>query len=271
MPKAIDPNEFYFEECPLDEADECCFYEYARESKVQREIIAQWRREAKGNRVEDYFELSLCVFDPPPNTGTYAYFPSWPDKPFLSIPRKTRRSWYQALGVLAEKEALYDPPIEVASWDKKKSRALLENFEKTGQVSCEYRGDQYVVFKIPWDQNDHRLTRKFQSWLKKKRPVGAKPREMRGRGNPGRPWRLALKHLSCYRLRRMMSLDDGVVLLLEENPKLIPYRNPQDWGIAAKKAEDRIERFENPLPQEDISESFREAFDEHFPEDFLDI
>jgi hypothetical protein len=85
MPKTIDLNEFYFEECPLDEADECCFYEYARESKAQREIIAQWRREAKENRVEDYFELSLCVFDPPPNTGTYAYFPSWP----LARPRSS--------------------------------------------------------------------------------------------------------------------------------------------------------------------------------------
>lgn len=271
MPKNLGRNEWYFEECPTDEADECCLYEYARESNAQKEIIAQWRGGAKGNSVEDYFERSDFVFDPPPNTGTYAYFPSWPDKPFLSVPRKTRTLWYEALEILADKQALFDPAIEVASWDEKSSRALLENFEETGQVSCKYRGDQYVVFKIPWDQNDQRLTRKFQSWLKKNRPEGAKPLEMRGRGNPARPWRLALKQLSCYRLLQAMSIEDAIAFLKDAKLKLRPYEHTQDWKTAVKKAKDLIERFEKPAPKEIISERFRQAFDEEFPEDFLDI
>lgn len=270
MAKMI-PNrkEWYFEECPLDEADECCFYEYARESNTQREIIARWRREAKGNSVEDYFELSQRVFYPPRNTGAYAYFPSWPDKPFLSIPRETRRSWYEVLGLLALKQDLFDPPIEPRSWDANLGRALLENFEETGQVSCEYRGERYVVFNIPWEQNDQRLTNKFQSWLKKNRPAEAKPREMRGRGNPGREWLLALKHLGCYRLLRVMSIDDAIAFLQDANVKF--YNDYQGWKTAQKKATEMIERFERPQPEEVIGKRFLEAFGESFPEDFPEI
>jgi hypothetical protein len=94
---------------------------------------------------------------------------------------------------------------------------------------------------------------------------------MRGRGNPGRQWRLALKHLSCYRLSRIMSTNEGIHLFLEQNPKLVPYRNPQDWENAKRKAKEIIETFENPPPEEIISKRFLDAFDPDYPKDLPEI
>jgi hypothetical protein len=94
---------------------------------------------------------------------------------------------------------------------------------------------------------------------------------MRGRGNPGRPWRLALKHLSCYRLLQVMSIEDAIALLKDAKLKLKPYEHYQDWKTAVKKAKDLIERFEKPAPKEIISERFWAAFDEDFPGDFSEI
>jgi hypothetical protein len=270
MSKDLDQDEWYFEKCPLSEAFECCSYEYARESEFQKRTVANWRRAAKGNNVEDYLELSDGIYDPPPGTGTYAYFPSWPDDPFLSVPRKTRKLWYEALGLPAIKHALFDPPIEVSSWDENFSRLLLENFERTGQVSCDYGGDRYVVFNISWSQNDQILIRKFRSWLKKNRPVGVKPLEMRGRGNPGRPWLLALKHLTCYRLLQEMPIYEAIAFVQEAKPKLRHYQDYQSWKTAAKRATAMIESFEKPR-KETISQRFLEAFHEDFPQDFPEI
>jgi len=261
MPKNLDRNEWYFEKCPLSEAFECFGYEYARESKFQKDTVAKWRRDAKGNNFEDYLELSYGIYDPPDHTAIYAYFPSWPDKPFLSVPRQTRKLWYEAIGLPAIKQVLFDQPIEVDSWDEYSSRLLLDNFEKTGQVSCEVAGERYIVFKIPWDQNDQRLISKFQSWLKKNRPVGIKPIEMRGRGNPGRDWLLALKHLGCYRLLRVMSIDDAIAFLQDANVKF--YNDYQGWKTAQKKATQMIERFEKPS-EKVIGKHWLEAFDEDF-------
>src|SRR5262249_40237368 len=61
-------------------------------------------------------ELSGGMFDPPPYTWRYAYFPSWPDKPFLSVPPNTRKLWYGMLGIPMNPEDLSHNSIEVDSW-----------------------------------------------------------------------------------------------------------------------------------------------------------
>jgi hypothetical protein len=68
-----------------------------------------------------------------------------------------------------------------------------------------------------------------------------------------------------------MSIEDAIAFLKDAKLKLKPYEHYQDWKTAVKKAKDLIGNFEKPAPKEIISERFWEAFDEDFPEDFLDI
>jgi hypothetical protein len=273
MTKDPERNEWYFEECPPDEAYECCAYEYARESKFQKEIIAQWRRSAKGNKIEDYLELSHGIYDPPPGTGTYAYFPSWPDKPFLSVLPNTRKLWYEILGIPAILDDLFNKAIEVNSWDEGENRKLLEGFDKGGQPAYLDGSCQYVVFAIEWAEHDKALIEKFQSWLKKNRPKDRRAIEMRGRGNPSREWRLKLEYLRFYRLLKVMSIYEAIAFLddkirEDENLKLRRYEYPQSCEDAAKKAEEIIRWFEQPL-QEVISKRFLEACSEKdYSEDY---
>ncbi len=279
--RATDPdrNEWYFEECPLSEAYECCAYEYARESNSKKEIVAQWRRHAKGNKIEDYLERSGGFFDPPSNTGTYAYFPSWPDKPFLSVPPNTRKLWRQVLGIPENLDALlFERPIEVNSWDERRNGKLLEGFNKDGQPSCLDGHSQYVVFEIDWTQHDQALIEKFQAWLKRNRPQDKRPTEMRGRGNPGRGWRQKLTYLGLYRLLKGRSIYDAIAFLKDqvledENLKLRPSEHPQDWKRAAMKAEEIIQWFEQPSPEgvstKRLFEAYLESgyFEDSYPEE----
>jgi hypothetical protein len=246
MPKDPEKSEWYFEECPADEAYECCNYEYARESTFQKDTVAIWRADAKRNKIEDYLQLSFGVYNPPPGTGTYAFFPSWPDKPFLSIPENTRKEWYDTLGISALVRELFEKPIEPNSWNEDMSRMLLKNYEENGLASYSDAECQYTLFAIRWAQNDHALTKKFQSWLKDNRPRDTKPNEMRGRGNPVREWRLKLKYLSLYRLLKTMSISDAIAFLSSQDLKLKPYMHYQDWKIAVRKAEEIIRLFDQP-------------------------
>jgi hypothetical protein len=86
---------------------------------------------------------------------------------------------------------------------------------------------------------------------------------MRGRGNPARLWLHALKHLSCYRLLQVMSIEDAIAFLHDVNLRL--YTDYQGWKTAIKKAKDMIGRFEKP-PQGIISKHLLEAIDEDFSE-----
>ena len=129
-----------------------------------------------------YLKLSHGIYDPPLDTGAYAFFPSWPDKPFLSVAEHTRKEWYEALALPALLRKVIEKPIELDSWTEYQGQKLLRNFEENGQASYLEEGCQYVLLNIRWAQNDQTLIRKFQSWLKKNRPRDMKPDEIRGRG-----------------------------------------------------------------------------------------
>jgi hypothetical protein len=128
MPKTIDPNEWYFEECPTDEIDYCWTYEYARESEFLRTIIAKWREGAKGNKIEEYIALDDEICAEPLGSAVHPFFPCWPNKPYLSIDPKTRKAWLDRLGMPLEPAEAPPYQIQARYWSKESTLKMLERF-----------------------------------------------------------------------------------------------------------------------------------------------
>ncbi len=238
MAKDLDRNEWYFEECPADEIDYCWTYEYARESELLRRVIAKWRRGAKGNMVEDYRALSEEIHAEPYGC-VYPFFPCWPNKPYLSIDPKIRKTWLGLLGMPPELEDLIDePPYEIQAryWSKESTAKMLKRFVMSRSLSFRNESLQFVVFNVDWNLHNKELETRFGRWLKENRPAGIKAREMRGRGTSEREGRANLKYLSVYRLGKQMPRDDAMAFLAEEGGKLKPYKTYQSWDSAVDKA-----------------------------------
>jgi hypothetical protein len=116
MPKRLDRNEWYFEECPADEIDYCWTYEYARESPLLRRVVMTWRRGAKEDKLEDYMALVEQIKAEPVGVSVYPFMPSWPNKPYLSIDPKVRKEWLDQLCGQWGIEEPYE--IQARYWDK---------------------------------------------------------------------------------------------------------------------------------------------------------
>jgi len=211
MPKSLDQNEWYFEECPADEIDYCWTYEYARESEVLRRVIMEWRRGAKENKFADYAALAHKLIAGLYGVCVYPFFPCWPNEPYLSIDPKIRKEWIDQLGMPWDPRAedeIYE--IQARYWGKESTLGMLEKFARARSLSFRDGSLQFVVFNIDWGLHDKELATMFLRWLKQNRPQGVKAFEMRGRGNPSRKGRTNLKYLSVYRLHRKMSRDDAI-------------------------------------------------------------
>ena len=244
MAKSLDQNEWYFEECPTDEIDYCWTYEYARESETLRRVIMEWRRSAKGNKIEDYVALVEEIYAEPFGLSVYPFMPCWPGKPYLSIDPGTRRAWLDQLGFLwdlGEEEAY---TIQVRSWSRESTLKMLEKLAADKSLSFRKGPMQYVVFNVDWTYHDNQLVSWFRSWLTENRPPDSKAFEMRGRGNPARKGKANLKYLTIFRLRKKMSRDDAIAFLKAQGGRLRPYSNYQDWDLAVAKAETIIRSLE---------------------------
>jgi hypothetical protein len=255
MPKSLDQNEWYFEECPTDEIEYCWTYEYARESQILRKLIMKWRRGAKGDQFEDYRVLARRLHVGPYGVCAYPFFPCWPNKPYLSIDRKIRKARLERLRMPWDPiDEMYT--IEAQNWSEESTLRILERIAKSSPLSFRRGSMQYVVFNIDWDLHDGQLATMFDRWLKQNRPADAKAREMRGRGHPARKGRANLKYLSAYRLCKQMSKDDAIVFLEERGGKLKPYKNYQDWNLAISRAEAIIRTLEDDAFIDSDEESY---------------
>ena len=221
-----------FEDCPPEERELCCWYEYAREG-------------CRGSPVQP------SLF---PDPWDNDLFPEWPGKPYLMIPALEREGRLKRLqgGTADYLHSLnLKPPFHTYISPEMAKRYLdtfevFELSEDATQLRQRHRwpiqeiSDAYWValFGINWQRSDSEIRDDFAAWLREHRPKEfPSPIGDRGAGNYSRRLQNDLKILGAWRL-----------LQFYKDWKDIPaeaaiYEDPSSWMTAHQKAEIRLKFF----------------------------
>ena len=223
------------------------------------------------------------MYDCPLPKWILSGFPEFPETPYLAIekvlrterlaqwgctPREPRQvvpldtmPVTNLLGELAKQSglvnmddlppALESPAAHLVAWRTKIAEAFQKDtFTFSRHVATRNLGKGHfvtdVVLRIPWYESNKRLCNRFEAWLKKNRPEGA--RELGGSGStaPG-DW---LKKLGAFRLLRHCRGNWQLAAEMSARPhpeaKAL-YENQATWENAAQEINDSLEAMYTPV------------------------
>src|SRR5258708_40102360 len=170
-------DEWDFSNCPPSEIYTCWFYEYARESELLKERVLQWRSEAKGNKIEDFLQLTGGQPDSrfhPFHQEAYPYLPEWPQTPYLAVEQKVREAWHRTLFPTPQKETMAYL-LEAPTWSRDLNERLLEGQERTGRYALRSGHLELVILEINWNRPNADLMEMFRAFVESPRPGHIKP------------------------------------------------------------------------------------------------
>ena len=241
--------EWDFSNCPPSEIYTCWFYEYARESELLKERVLQWRSEAKGNKIEDFLQLTGGQPDSwfhPFHQEAYPYLPEWPKTPYLAVEQKDREAWHRSLFPTPQKEATANC-LEAHIWSPDLNEKLLEAQKSTRRYALRYGHLELVILEINWNRPDTDLMEMFRAFVESRRPGDIRPWDYKGQKGPARQKKNELRYLSARRLLRHYTTIDNAIAFTEERAGKPLYKHYQEWRDNVRKAAEIVEGLEKIL------------------------
>jgi hypothetical protein len=249
---------------PDDQIEHCCFYEYARESDVAKDMAKTMKRLSvqyanKGKEAVALFACRSCL-------GIVALCPEFPEVPWLSIPNAERKARIRK----AVRTTTTLPGLrEIAPSDYTLPHRLkaLQLRIDTHRLTPEYeaihpRPQDDFLFHIDLDRATKGLVAEFETWVRQKKLVLGKQLNKKAELYPDAPKRknlsdgrgrgrepiARLRQLAAWRiLRAGLTLDEAC----KQFPSI--YAQPADWSRARTQAQNHVDdlfpRGLHPKPQ----------------------
>lgn len=189
-----------FSDCPAEQLEYCCYYEYARESDGTKERVALLRNRQlpTGLYPGDWEYYQLKWF-----SEFFSALEQFPETPWLRVSKKTREA------VVSKCSTLEGPFMTVDPERVSLERDAPYPYEPA-DVGVLALHTVYTV-EVDWTASDDEIFRKFKAWLAESRPTDELVFEKRGRTADGE----LLKFLGTLRLLRAFGDD---------------WRKAQDWA-----------------------------------------
>lgn len=231
--KQPDKLEWDFRSCPKEELHDAWLYEYKREIGSVLEAVAAWRRDAKKDTFESYYELALQKGIPSlcSPSDNFQFFPEWPERPYLSISASERTRRRKQLFPKKESEykaAMLSPfvggPIRLLTDPVERSDLLTSLLEAarrhTSRVPIApvpgYERASLALLQVDWSVEDGILVDQFRALLACHRPAPAIYKKPKGKGSAPAQSIKGLNALGAYRLREKFGVKGEDIQLFSE-------------------------------------------------------
>ena len=263
------PEEWDFGKCPDEELDYCCFYEYARESEIARELAALSRSsvpaEASGSgdgKFDEWCDKAMLKGVSRIALGIVARCPEFPKTPWLAIPPAKRKARiFRASELTSASPGIREIGLDDASLPSRLRglRIRIETRKYTPEIELIHpRPQDDFLFHIDLDLPIKSLTAGFKNWVQEKKqalaeqfstkaklqpefPKRKNPKDGRGKGCESSAW---LRRLAAWRIFRIsdLTLDQACHYFHGV------YTDPADWSTFSREAQARALELFPPIP-----------------------
>lgn len=198
----------------------CLTYEFERQNKNTWQYVLDWRKPSGArsfNALIRYRRQCLVQNNIQSPWEFYAYWPEWPDTPYLRIKQDVRRKYWKAW---TGRDFSDSPQLEVCPisyllshrevlWGELKNtehagQFASAKFDRTGEIitfeGTPHSGQEIAAFVIRYHLSDEGLKRRFGRWLTERREANEMPNpETRGEKSDVARLRKELRALGAWR------------------------------------------------------------------------
>lgn len=228
-----------FSDCPDEQAESCCYYEYARESEPTKKKVTRLR--SSGPWKSGLYPGDWMYYEEEWFLTFFESFPEYPEKPWLQIDPARRQERLKRC-------AVYEGPFQSVGPERIPADEDIPVPYFPNDVGAISLHSVHVV-EIDWTASDDAIQRKFKQWLADIRPTKELIWGKRGRVSD----RELLKFLGTWRLLRAFDGDwdraADWVKTHGRGTKWSPfYAEQSGWIRASKNAESMMAHGQMPNP-----------------------